>query len=83
MSDTPKRRRATPPGERLVDVGRRASNRYLDNYETLLERVISIQQKLAEQSRNDAISSLVTAQTNLTRQVSTAYTSAARKLISP
>ena len=73
--------RTSRVNDRLVDAGRRAGYRYLDSYETFVDRVISVQQKLAAQSRNDALKSLVTAQTELERQMASAYASAARKLI--
>lgn len=68
--------------DRLVEAGRRAGSRYLDGYETFVARVISVQQELARQSGSGAVRSIVATQANLTRQVTSAYTSAARKLIS-
>jgi hypothetical protein len=68
--------------ERLVEAGRHAGSRYLGSYEKLVGRVITAQQKLARQSRNDAVKSIVDTQVDVTRQVTSAYTSAARKLIS-
>jgi hypothetical protein len=68
--------------DRLLDAGRRASYRYLDSYDAFVDRVISVQQKLAAQSRNEALKSIASTQADLARQMSTAYTTAARKLIS-
>ena len=65
-----------------IEAGRRAGSRYLDGYDRFVDRVISVQHKLAMQSRNDALRSIVDKQTDVTRQVTSAYTSAARKLIS-
>jgi hypothetical protein len=67
--------------ERFVQAGKRAGNLYLDSYEKLVEGVTSFQQKLAEQSQNDAVKSVVATQVDVTRQLASAYTSAARELI--
>jgi hypothetical protein len=67
--------------ERFVEAGKRAGNLYLDSYDKLVEGVTSFQQKLAEQSQNDAVKSVVATQVEMTRQLASAYTSAARDLI--
>jgi hypothetical protein len=67
--------------ERFVEAGKRAGNLYLDSYDKLVEGVTSFQQKLAEQSQNDAVKSAVATQVDLTRQLASTYTSAARELI--
>jgi hypothetical protein len=43
--------------------------------------VIAVQEKLARQAEHDVVRSMVETQADLTRQVTSAYTSAARKLI--
>jgi hypothetical protein len=68
-------------GERFVEAGKRAGNLYLDSYDKLVEGVTSFQQKLAEQSQNEAVKSVVATQVDMTRQLASAYTSAARELI--
>ena len=68
--------------ERLVEASRGAGSRYLASHQRFVERVISVQQQLAKQSGNNAVKSIVDTQADLTRQVTSAYTSAARKLIS-
>lgn len=72
----------TELNERFVEAGKRAGNLYLDSYDKLVEGVTSIQQKLAEQSQNDAVKSVVATQVDVTRHVASAYSSAARELIS-
>jgi hypothetical protein len=67
--------------KRFVEAGKHAGNLYLDSYDKLVEGVMSFQQKLAEQSQNDAVKSVVATQVDLTRQLASAYTAAARKLI--
>ena len=72
---------AVQSGERFVEAGKHAGNLYLDSYDKLVEGVTSFQQKLAEQSQNDAVKSVVATQVDMTRQLASAYTSAARELI--
>jgi hypothetical protein len=71
----------TELNERFVEAGKRAGNLYLDSYEKLVDGVTSFQQKLAEQSQNDAVKSVVATQVDITRQLASAYTSGARELI--
>lgn len=71
----------TQLNERLVEAGKRAGNLYLDSYDKFVESATSFQQKLGEQSKNDAVKSVVATQVDLTRQFASAYTSAARELI--
>lgn len=74
--------RVTQLNERLVEAGKHAGNLYLDGYDKFVESATSFQQKLAEQSKNEAVKSVVATQVDLTRQFASAYTSAARELIS-
>jgi hypothetical protein len=67
--------------ERVVEAGKRAGNLYLDSYDRLVEGVTSFQEKLAEQSESDAVKSVVARQVEMTRELASAYTSAARELI--
>jgi hypothetical protein len=68
--------------QRFSEAGKRAGNLYLDSYEKFVEDVTTFQQKLAEQPQNDAAKSVVATQVDMTRQLASAYTSAARELIS-
>jgi hypothetical protein len=72
----------TELNERFVEAGKRAGNLYLDSYDKLVDGVTSIQQKLADQSQNDAVKLVVATQVDVTRHLASAYTSAARELIS-
>ncbi|MDQ6732060.1 MAG: hypothetical protein M3022_17675 [Actinomycetota bacterium] len=71
----------TQLNEHLVEAGKRAGNLYLNSYDKFVESATSFQQKLGEQSKNDAVMSVVATQVELTRQFASAYTSAARRLI--
>jgi hypothetical protein len=66
---------------RLVKASRRAGTLYLDNYEKLVGNVTSLQQKLADQSRNEALRAVVALEVDMTKQVTSVYTSTARQLI--
>ena len=67
--------------QRFVEARKGTGNLYLYGYEKFVEGVTSFQQKLAEQSQNDAVTSVVATQVDVTRQMASAYTSAARALI--
>ena len=71
----------TQLNERFVEAGKRAGNLYLDSYEKFVEGITSFQQKLADQSQNDAVKSVVATQVDATRELTSAYTSAVRELI--
>lgn len=71
----------TELGEHFVDASKHAGNLYLDGYDKFVEGFTSFQQKLADHSKNDAVKSVVATQVDLTRQLASAYTSAARELI--
>ena len=71
----------TELNERLVEAGKRAGNLYLDSYDKLVEGVTAFQRKLAEQSHNEAVQSVVATQVDLTRELASAYSSAAREFI--
>jgi len=67
--------------ERMVEAGKRAGSLYLDSVDKLVDSVAAFQTKLAEQSRNESIQTLIATQADVTRQIASAYTSAARELI--
>ena len=66
---------------RLVKAGRRAGTLYLDSYDQLVGNVTSLQQKLADQSRNEAVRAAVTLEVDVTRRLASAYTATARNLL--
>jgi hypothetical protein len=73
---------ATRLGERIVEVGKRTGYLYLDGYDKFVEGVTDFQQKLAGQSRNETVQSLVETQVALTRDLASAYSGTARELLS-
>jgi hypothetical protein len=66
----------------VVKAGRRAGNLYLDGCEKVVEDVTSLQQKLADRSKSEAIKTLTATEVEVTRHITSSYTAAARALIS-
>jgi hypothetical protein len=67
--------------ERIIDSSKKAGNVYLDLYEKTLNSIADYQEKAGEQSQVEWVSTIANAQANFTRELATAYTSAARSLI--
>lgn len=72
----------TQLNEQFAQAGKRAGIAYLDGYEKFVEGAISFQQKLVEQAPNDVVKSAIETQVDTTRQLTSAYTTAARELLS-
>jgi hypothetical protein len=67
--------------EQILDFGRKTSATVLDAYESTLKSFADYQDKVAETSQVEWISSLAHAQAELTRGVAKVYASTARGLI--
>jgi hypothetical protein len=67
--------------ERIIDSSKKAGNAYLDIYEKTLSSIAGYQEKVAEESQVDWVSTIANAQASFTRDLATAYTSAARSLL--
>jgi hypothetical protein len=67
--------------ERILESSRRAGNVYVDIYEKTLNSVADYQEKIGEQSQIDWVTTVANAQADFTRQVTRAYTSAARSVL--
>ena len=67
--------------EQILDFGRKTSATVLDAYETTLNSWADYQDKVADSTRIEWISSLAHAQAELTRGVAKVYASTARGLI--
>jgi hypothetical protein len=93
MATTQQRKNTTQPtfetafeqvkeiNEQLVEAGRKASVQYLDSYEKAVDRAIDVELKLAGLSRQEWLKTLVDAQAEITRELTEAYTKAARSLL--
>jgi hypothetical protein len=67
--------------ERILQSSKKAGNTYLDIYEKTLNSVADFQEKVGEQSQVDWVTTMANAQADFTRQLTSAYTSAARNML--
>jgi hypothetical protein len=67
--------------ERLLETGKRVGNLYLDTCEKTFQGVTALQRKLAEQTQNETVRTVVDAQADLTRDLAKTYVAAAREVI--
>ena len=67
--------------ERIIEQGRKAGRTYLDSYEETLNRLADFEQKVGQASQLDWITELANAQAGFIRDVTAAYTRAARELL--
>jgi hypothetical protein len=66
---------------RILESSRKAGNVYVDIYEKTLNSVADYQEKVGEQSQVDWVTTMANAQADFTRQLTRAYTSAARSVL--
>ena len=67
--------------EQILDFGKKAGVQFLEAYETNLKSFAEYQDKLADSSQVEWVSSIARAQANFTREVSAAYAASARELL--
>jgi hypothetical protein len=67
--------------ERIIESSKKAGNTYLDIYEKTLNSIADYQEKVGERSQVDWVSTIANAQASFTRDLASAYSSAARSLI--
>ena len=67
--------------ERILESSRKAGNVYVDIYEKTLNSIADFQEKVGEQSQVDWVTTMANAQADFTRQLTSAYTSAARSVL--
>jgi hypothetical protein len=67
--------------EEILDFGKQAGQSFLDAYETTLRTFAEYQDKVAESSNVEWVSSIARAQANFTREIARAYTSTARDML--
>jgi hypothetical protein len=73
--------RARAANERLLETGRKVSTAYLDGVENYISGLAQFERKVAEQSKVDAVASLLGAHADVTEEITKASVSAARELI--
>ena len=67
--------------EQILDFGKKAGVQFLEAYESNLKSFAEYQDKLADSSQVEWISSIARAQANFTREVSAAYAASAREFL--
>ena len=67
--------------EQILDFGKKAGVQFLEAYETNLKSFAEYQDKLADSTQVEWVSSIARAQANFTREVSAAYAASARELL--
>jgi hypothetical protein len=73
--------RLTELNDQAVANGKKAGAAYLTSYEKTVLTLVDSYEKAAGATRLDWVSTLATAQADFTREVTKAYTSAARELV--
>jgi hypothetical protein len=67
--------------EQVLEATRKASVQYLDSYEKAVDRAVDFELKLAGATKQEWLKTLVDAQADMTRELTEAYTKAARSLL--
>ena len=67
--------------EQLLASTRKAGNLYLDSYERAVDRAIDLELKLAGLTQQEWLKSVIEAQVDITREITTSYATAARSLL--
>src|SRR3954452_6222872 len=67
--------------ERILEWSRKAGNTYLDIYERTLNSIADYTERVGQQSQVDWLKTITDAQADFTRQLTNAYTSAARSVL--
>ncbi len=67
--------------EKVLEVGRRLAGSTIDSYERAAFTVADLQEKVADASRVEWVTTVASAQAGLTRELTKAYTKAARELL--
>jgi hypothetical protein len=72
--------RAREANDRLAEVGRKVTTAYLDGVEKYVSSVAQFERKVGEQSKVDAVASLLNTHADLTEEMTKVSVSAAREL---
>jgi hypothetical protein len=67
--------------EQVLAAARKASTVYLDSYEKAVDRAAELELKFAGMTQQEWLKSLVEAQVDIAREVTSSYTAAARTLL--
>jgi hypothetical protein len=67
--------------EQFVTAARKATTVYLDSYEKAVDRTINLELSLADATQQEWLKSLIVAQADVARELTSSYTNAARALL--
>jgi hypothetical protein len=67
--------------DQFLAAARKAGNLYLDSYERAVERAINLELSIANLSQQEWLKSLIEAQADVARELTSSYTSAARAIL--
>ena len=67
--------------DQWLAAARKAGNTYLDSYEKAVERATDLELRFAGMSQQEWLKSLVETQVDITRELSSSYTTAARTFL--
>jgi hypothetical protein len=67
--------------DQFLATARKAGNLYLDSYEKAVERTIKLELSLAEATQQEWLKSLIEAQADVARELTSSYTAAARTVL--
>jgi hypothetical protein len=67
--------------EQVLAATRKAGNLYLDTYEKAVDRTTELQLKLAGLTQQEWLKSLIEAQVDLTKELTSSYTATARSFL--
>jgi hypothetical protein len=67
--------------DQFLTAARRAANLYLDSYEKAVDRTINLELTLADVTQQEWLKSLIEAQADVARELTSSYTSAARSVL--
>lgn len=67
--------------EQFLATARKAGNLYLDAYEKAVDRTVDLEQKLAGMTQQEWLRSIIEAQADVTRELTSSYTTVARSLL--
>ena len=71
----------TELNEQFLATARKAGNLYLDSYEKAAGRAVDLEVKLAGLTHQEWLKSVIEAQADITRELTTSYATAARSLL--
>jgi hypothetical protein len=67
--------------EQFLAAARKAGSLYLDSYEKTIDRAINLELSMAEASQQEWLKSLIAAQADVARELTSSYTAAARAVL--